>query len=138
MLMEKHEELARRIAQITAAKKRRRQEGMTLVEIMIVVVIMAMIATAVGFAVVPQLEKTKVKTTTTDAAKISQAVEMYLMEHNDCPTTQDLVDDRILKANASTTDAWGEEFQIECEGDMISVVSAGSDNQFGTDDDIAR
>ena len=38
---------------------------MTLVEIMIVVIIMAMIATAVGMAVLPQLERARVEQTRT-------------------------------------------------------------------------
>ena len=38
-----------------------RQEGMMLIEIMIVVIIMAMIATGVALAVIPRLEKARIE-----------------------------------------------------------------------------
>ena len=41
---------------------RRREQGMTLVEIMIVVIIMALIATAVGVAVLPRLKQANTAT----------------------------------------------------------------------------
>ena len=46
--------------------RQRRQEGMTLIEIMIVVAILAMIAGGVAVALLPQLEKAQIKTTATE------------------------------------------------------------------------
>src|SRR5690349_15064319 len=71
------------------------QEGMTLIEIMIVMVIMALVATAAGFAIIPQLNKAKVKQTSTDAKAIASAAEMYMAEHDECPNTEQLVQDKI-------------------------------------------
>ncbi|MFW6067507.1 MAG: type II secretion system protein [Myxococcota bacterium] len=115
-----------------------RQEGMTLVEIMIVVIIMALIATAVGVAVVPRLEKARVDSTKTDAQSIRSAAILFLGENPgaECPSMDDLVQGGYIDASKRTTDAWDNDFQVECEGNDPMVVSAGPDGQFGTEDDI--
>ena len=115
-----------------------KQEGMTLVEIMIVVIIMALIATAVGVAVLPRLQKAREDSTKTDAQQIRSAVTLYLGENpaGGCPTMDDLVEGAYLDKSKRTTDAWDNDFVIECEGDNVAVVSAGPDGQFGTEDDI--
>ena len=111
---------------------------MTLIEIMIVVIIMALIATAVGVAVLPQLEKARIKSTRTDAQSIRSGVTIYMADHpgGSCPGIDDLVEDGALDSSKRTTDAWDRDFQIECEGMNINVVSAGPDGQFGSEDDI--
>lgn len=121
-----------------AAAARRGQAGMTLVEIMIVVIIMAMIAAAVGVAVLPRLQDARIEQARTDAQSIRGAVEMYLAQNpgSDCPSVQELVSERILSSRTRTADPWENEFAVECEGDDISVVSAGPDGQMGTGDDV--
>jgi len=111
---------------------------MTLVEIMIVVIIMALIATAVGVAVLPQLEKARIKSTRTDAQTIRSAVTMYLADNpgNGCPTIDELKQDQALDSSKRTTDAWDRDFQLECDDGNINVVSAGPDGQFGSEDDV--
>lgn len=117
---------------------RKALEGMTLVEIMVVVTIMALIAGAVGVAVMPRLNKARMESTRTDAQNIRAAAQMYLMENpaGGCPSMDDLLEERILDSSKRITDAWDNEFQIECEGGEPFVVSAGPDGQFGTEDDI--
>lgn len=126
---------------ITTAPPRRRRlrrtEGMTLVEIMIVVIIMALIATAVGVAVVPQWRKSQKRQTLTDAQAVKAAVLLYMTDNNGCPSSStELQQEGYLDRSKRATDAWDNDFQIECEGDDIYVVSAGPDGQFGTEDDI--
>jgi general secretion pathway protein G len=117
---------------------RRRREGMTLIEIMIVVIIMALIATAVGVAVLPRLQKAREESTRTDAQAIRSAVTMFLGENpgGDCPGMDDLVEGGYIDRSKRTTDAWDNDFVIQCEGDNVAVASAGSDGQMGTEDDI--
>lgn len=119
-------------------RRMRSAEGMTLVEIMIVVIIMALIATAVGVAVLPRLEKARIDSTETSAQQIRSAVTMYLAENpaGGCPNVDDLVQGGFLDEDKSLTDAWDQDFDIECQGTRVSVVSAGPDKQFGTEDDI--
>ena len=116
---------------------RRAQAGMTLVEIMIVVIIMALIATAVGVAVIPRLQKARETQTKTDAQTISSAAMQYIIENpgEGCPTMQDLTGG-YLSASNRLKDAWDNDFTIECQGDEVTVRSAGPDGNMGTEDDI--
>jgi prepilin-type N-terminal cleavage/methylation domain-containing protein len=57
--------------------RRAAQRGMTLVEIMIVVVIMGLIASAVGIAVFNQAKKARVKTAEQEARTIEHAVQLW-------------------------------------------------------------
>jgi len=112
---------------------------MTLIEIMIVVIIMALIATGVAFAVIPMLGEARENQTVTDMQVIRQASTVYMIQHNDeCPSSVgDLVEGRLLTQAARTTDAWGSEFSIQCDsGGEPVVVSAGADRQMGSGDDI--
>lgn len=119
-------------------RRRRRTEGMTLVEIMIVVIIMALIATAVGVAVLPRLQSAREDSTRTDAQAIRSAVTLFLGENpgGGCPSMDDLIEGGFIDRNRRTADAWDNDFQIECDGDNVVVTSAGSDGNFGTEDDI--
>jgi len=116
--------------------RRQRQQGMTLIEIMIVLVIIGMIAGAVGFAVLPQLAKAKIKTTRTAAKAVSGAAEIWIADHGGCPTVSDLIEDKILNTNQTTKDAWDHDFSIDCDGDGPVASSAGPDGQMGNDDDV--
>ena len=115
-----------------------KQEGMTLIEIMIVVIIMAMIATGVAVAVMPQLDKAKIKQAKTDIGAIRTAVQLYLAENsNKCPSVQDLQEERYLDKGKRSTDPWDREFIITCTaGEDPDVYSPGPDGQDGTEDDI--
>jgi general secretion pathway protein G len=119
-----------------AHRKRHAQAGMTLIEIMIVMVIMALIAAGAGFAIVPQLNKARIKNTQADAKAIGQAAIMYMTDNKDCPSVQKLVDAKILDRKKRTKDAWDNEYTIECDEDGPVVRSAGPDGQMGNDDDI--
>ena len=114
-----------------------RRQGMTLIEIMIVVVIMALVATGVGIAVIPQLNKAKIQQARTGAQAIRTAVSLYVATNNtECATTEQLIEDKALDSSKSTNDPWDHEYRIECDGTEINVTSAGPDGEFGTEDDI--
>jgi general secretion pathway protein G len=114
-----------------------RKEGMTLIEIMIVITIFAMIAGGVAVALLPQLDKARVKSSKTDAQALRSAVMLYVADNpRECPTVEDLISERYLDGSRRTTDAWDTDFQISCEDGEIAVVSAGPDLEFNTEDDI--
>jgi len=117
--------------------RRRRREGMTLIEIMIVVAILAMIAGGVAVALLPQLERAQIKTTATDAQGLRSAVMLYVADNpRGCPTVEEMVSERYLDGTRRTADAWDTPFQISCEDGEVSVISAGPDLEFNTEDDI--
>jgi general secretion pathway protein G len=132
---------ARGAASTTALSRRahraRAQQGMTLIEIMIVVVIMALIATGVGIAVIPQLQRAKIQETETGVETVRSAVTLYIATNNaECATIDQLIENKQLDKNKATKDAWDRDFRIECDGTEINVTSSGPDGQFDTEDDI--
>jgi len=124
------------VARIRAllAAGRDAERGMTLIEIMVVVVIMALIATGVALAVMPQLRKAQVKTSCVRIHDIMNAAELYMMENIECPSMDDLKP--TLKGDPE--DSWNNEMKVECPSDdEVIVISAGRDGNFGTDDDLS-
>lgn len=108
--------------------------GMTLVEIMIVVIVMALIASGVAFAVTPVVGSVREQQTQTDIRTIQNAVSLYMVRHGACPGS---VADLTLSASARRVDAWGHDFAIVCDIESEPVVtSPGHDGEHGTPDDI--
>ena len=117
--------------------RRKRREGFTLIEIMIVITILAMMVTGVAVAVLPRLQEARIKSTKADAQAMRSAIMLYVADNpRGCPTVEDLVSERYLDGTKRTADAWDTEFQMTCEGGDIAVVSAGPDLEFNTEDDI--
>jgi prepilin-type N-terminal cleavage/methylation domain-containing protein len=110
------------------------QQGMTLTEIMVVVIIMTLIATAVATAVLPALSDAKIRQTTSDVAIVRSAALRVMTERTDgaCPSFDELGLDR----GARQTDSWDRPFRLECDAEGPIVTSAGPDGAFETDDDI--
>lgn len=128
-------QLAQRIHRLRKLSKRR---GVTLVEVLIVLAIMALIAGSAVFLVFPQLAKAKIDTTVLSAQTIKKAVELYknIDGADGCPTVDDLVNAKKLE-KGRTNDSWGTPFKIQCkEGDEITVISAGKNKKEGDADDV--
>lgn len=114
------------------ASEAARQGGMTLTEIMVVVIIMALIATGVALAVLPRLKEARVKATKSDIRVVQSAVTMWLADNTGCPS----IDQLGLSRGARTKDAWDHDFIIKCDADEPTVSSVGPDGEEGTEDDI--
>ncbi len=110
--------------------------GMTLIEIMIVVAIIAMIAGGVTFAF-RQQRKAQIRTTQTNARGIRSVAQAYYNEHREaCPTVQGLITAGEIDTHGKTTDEFGKPFQIQCTGEDLEVISGGPDGTIGNGDDI--
>ena len=118
--------------------RRAAQRGMTLVEIMIVVVIMGMIASAVGIAVFNQLKEARVKTAEQECRTIENAVQLWQTDHSGCPTMAQLKSDGKINRNARDRDPWDNEYLISCDGSDVTVRSKGPDGVDGNEDDVPR
>src|SRR5437764_14820801 len=69
----------------TTLTKKRRARGMTLIEIMVVLVILGLIAGAIGYNVFNQLKEAQVRTATLDLKAISNGVDLFHVETGQWP-----------------------------------------------------
>lgn len=125
-------------AKLARASRRVRSRGVTLVEVLIVLSIMALISGAAVFMVFPRFREAQVKTAKLDGATIRKAAQIHIdIDGNtgSCPTVQDLVSSKKLEAG-KTTDPWGKPYKIVCGDDDIRVVSSGRDGRENTPDDV--
>jgi general secretion pathway protein G len=123
------------------AKQRRQQRGMTLIEIMVVVIIIGLIGTAVAVNVMGRLDEAKVSTAKSDIVKITDAIDQYKMMRNDYPTGEQALDvlirEKFLKANkdGKIKDPWGKEYIYlypgQVHADAYDVKSYGADGAPG-------
>lgn len=117
----------------------RRERGVTLVEVLIVVAIMAVIAGGATLLVFPQFNKARIEAAVVGASTIKQAAELYInldATDDQCPTMQDLVQTKKIDSQ-KTDDPWGKPYRVVCEeGGEIHAASDGKDRQEGTEDDI--
>lgn len=111
--------------------------GVTLVEILIVLAIIAMIAGGVAVVAVPKLEQARVDTTRTNLRTLLPAAEMYRSNFaGECPTVQLLQQKKEISSTSETKDPWGKPYKIICDEDDTRVVSFGKDGKENTADDI--
>jgi general secretion pathway protein G len=71
----------------TEQKKRRRKNGFTLVELMVVIVIIGLLATIVALNVLPSGDTARIQKAKADIATIEQGLEMYRLQQGGYPTT---------------------------------------------------
>jgi general secretion pathway protein G len=117
---------------------RRVSRGVTLVEVLIVVAIMAIIAGGATMMVFPEFKKARIKSALIGASTIKTAAESYreLDSTSDaCPTIQDLVNGRKIDGK-KIDDPWGQPYKIRCEEGEIRVYSSGNDRKENSPDDI--
>ena len=136
MLMQKT--LESRQALVRRLRRLRRQRGVTLFEVLIVVAILAMVAGGVAVFALPRFQDSQKKTAEAGARTIRMAVQQWQAANNEtsCPTVSQLIQDKQLDTGQNTNDPWGQAYNLNCSDDEVTVTSNGPDKKKGGKDDI--
>ncbi|MFP2958958.1 type II secretion system major pseudopilin GspG [Myxococcus sp. 1LA] len=114
-------------------RKQRRNRGMTLIEIMVVITILGLIAAAVGVAVIPQLEAARRDRAALDIKNIQGAMKLYYTKKGKYPDTasglQALVEAQALEQMPK--DPWNNDYVYINEGGKPVIISYGADGASG-------
>ena len=116
--------------------------GFSLLEVLVVISIIALMATLVGTNVIPLFGKAKTKKAETDIATIKAAIKLYMME-NDRPP--DRLEDLLVEREGGGApfidpddleegeliDPWKTPYQYERTGTQFEIISFGADGQAG-------
>lgn len=132
---------------------RRRQSGFTLIEIMVVVVIIAVLATIIMPNIVGRAEDARVAKAKTDIRTLDSALAMYRLDNGNYPSTNQGLEALIKKPSGNppapnwrargyikvlANDPWGHPVQYLSPGahGAYDLWSNGPDGISGTKDDI--
>lgn len=138
------------------ARKRRRDTGFTLVELMVVVVILGLLATIVALNVLPSGDRARVEKARADIATIEDGLELYKLQNFNYPSTSDGLN-ALITAPAGLADPsryqqggylkklpddpWGRAYLYASPGthgaiDVWTLGADGKEGGEGTDADI--
>ncbi|MEQ8435320.1 MAG: type II secretion system major pseudopilin GspG [Oceanicaulis sp.] len=124
------------------------EAGLTLIEIMVVVVIIGILATIIVINVLPSQNRAMIEKARADVSQLESAVEMYRLTMNTYPTTEAGLEvlvtapaDARLAArypdggfiNRLPQDPWGNEYQYVIPGEYgrYDIWSFGADGRVG-------
>jgi general secretion pathway protein G len=132
----------------TKNSKLNRQRGLTLFELLVVLAILAFLATLVAPRVVGYLGRAKTDIARTQASNIASSLELYYLDYGRYPELPDGLTALVeapegterwlgpyLKEKSGLTDPWGRPFQYSVteDGDGFEVMSLGRDGEEGGD-----
>ncbi|MBP9706087.1 MAG: type II secretion system protein GspG [Oligoflexales bacterium] len=125
--------------------KRKGETGLTLIEIIIVVALLATLMAYIASNLTTQAENAKQDQSKIAMSKIQQSLEMYKIHVGTYPESLDALlnnpgDSKKWRGpyieENKLRDPWDQEFQFQKEGRAFKITSPGSDGELGTADDI--
>lgn len=107
-----------------------RRGGFSFIEIMVVVVIMGLLASAVTVKVIGYMDTAKVNRAKSDLATIVDAVEAYHLKNSRYPTNEEGLKNLPLK---NRLDPWGNPYEYSSPGhdEPFEIVCYGADGRDG-------
>lgn len=139
----------------TGAKPRKKRNGFTLVELMVVIFILGLLTTIVVINVLPSQDRAMVQKARADIATLGQALEMYRLDNLAYPGSSDGLQALIAPPPSLATtaryrqggyikklpdDPWGRPYQYDNpgrQGPGFDLYSLGADGAPGGEDDNA-
>ena len=129
-------------------KRFRSRSGMSLIEILVVLVIMGTVPALVGRNVLSRLAKSKVDTTRLQMNGFQTSLQDYYLGNNTYPTTEQGLEaliikpsvgpeptgyspDGYLKGSKIPKDGWKRDFLYESDGSKYTIMSYGKDGVEG-------
>ena len=122
-------------------KTEQNEDGFTLVEVMVTLVIIGLLTTFVVLNVLPAQGKAQVQKAKGDISAIETALEMYKLDQFSYPTEQEgleaLVASGIIKK--MSLDPWGNPYEYRNPGEraQIDIFSLGADGEPGGEEQNA-
>ncbi|MBI2340433.1 MAG: type II secretion system major pseudopilin GspG [Deltaproteobacteria bacterium] len=128
--------------------------GMTLIEIMVVVAIIAGITGLIAVNVLGRKEKANIDLTKTQISNLLNALDQYKLDNHSYPSSDQGLEALVEKPSSGKVpenypedgylkklpkDGWGEEFNYASpgsHGNKVEVWSSGPDSEEGNEDDI--
>ncbi len=123
-------------------KTRLHARGFSLLELTLVIAIMGVLMAVAAFNLIGGADDAKAKVTKTSMATIKNALQTYYTNQNAYPPTLQVLIPTPL-AQGSDLDSWDRPYYYNPAGKPgapreqgFTLISAGSDGQMGTEDDI--
>ena len=120
---------------------RKGQRGMTLIEIMVVIAIIGIVMSAVGYGVMNYLAEAKVDAARVSIEKIASVLEMYYARHDEYPSAMTELTKKEGKKGRSALkksdlkDPWKKKWIYSADGDSFKLCTSGPDKKSGSGDD---
>ncbi len=126
--------------------RRNHQEGFTLIELMVVILIIGLLATIVVQSLRGATDKAKTTKAEADIAELKTALDRYYLDNGNYPTTEQGLQSLVtaptsgpIPANyedggyvqSIPNDPWGHPYVYQSDGNTYTLESYGADGQPG-------
>ncbi|MBN2694544.1 type II secretion system protein GspG [bacterium] len=113
-------------------------KGMTLVEIMVVVVIIGILGTFVALNVFDSVDDARESKAVSEISSIETAVKRYRLKTAKFPQSLKELVPKYIEDESGLMDPWDNEYVYKLEGSSFKLFSKGPDGQEGNADDISN